>query len=301
MYSAPSSRRRAGFSLAELLVGLVLSGILATIIFQLLRGQSRFVAVQSAREEVQQNVRGALDVIAADLRGVPPGALVQGTGSLVRFYSPRVWGTYCAGNDVTADILLPQLPAGSMPGALAGEWGLMGDTNPMTAGTGAGAWVPAWTFGQGAARSTVASWAAVALAASNCGGMSSAGPVQAIRLTGTNLPTGIPQGNPVFLFQQVQYDVGTGTDGRLWVRRGSGAAGAQQPLAGPLPADNSLRFQYYNNTNTAVPAVAPGTTAASLAAIDRVQVFLTTRSRSTTGGQATQAQADSVMVFLRNQ
>ena len=36
--------------------------------FQIVGAQSRFVEMQSGREEVQQNARAALDLIAADLR-----------------------------------------------------------------------------------------------------------------------------------------------------------------------------------------------------------------------------------------
>lgn len=270
-------------------MAMVLAGIFATIVFQLLRGQSRFVALQSAREEVQQNVRGALDVVSAELRGVPPGALVQGDANRIRFLLPRVWGISCGGGTATAlSILVPQLPAGVLTlGTAPAAMGVMG----VDAAS-------AWVDGRGGVRSSLTTVAAGNLGVAPCSTMSAGGPVQPLTLSGTSLPD-IPRGSPVFLFQTVQYDIGSGSEGMLWVRRGNGTESSQQPLAGPLPDANSLRFAYYDTPGGAASA-APGGTAASLAAVDRVQVFLTTRSRSAASG-AVQTQRDSVMVYLRNQ
>ena len=67
MSSARTDLRRpgAGFTVVELMVAIVLTGILATIMFQLMQGQGRFAGLQDARQEVQQNDRGALDLITS--------------------------------------------------------------------------------------------------------------------------------------------------------------------------------------------------------------------------------------------
>ena len=72
MRSADLRRRSGGFTLVELLVALVISGVLMATVFQILTGQSRAVAVQGAREESQQNVRGALEIVASELRTAVP-------------------------------------------------------------------------------------------------------------------------------------------------------------------------------------------------------------------------------------
>jgi prepilin-type N-terminal cleavage/methylation domain-containing protein len=294
MSSAPH-RNRQGFTLVELMISAVLAGIFAIIVFQLLRGQSRFVALEGAREEVQQNVRGALDVMSAELRAVPPAGLLEGTANRIQFLLPRAWGVSCgAGVAGSATVLFPSLPSTTVPtGAVSGSWGMMGNVGTVAA--------PVWQASTaiGGARSTVASLATAATTAAPCNTMASSGSVQGVTVTGAGLPI-VPQGNPVFLFNVVQYDVGDADgSGLQWLQRGSGAAGSQQPLAGPLPAATSLRFVYYDTPNGAAVA-APATTAASLAAIDRVQVFLTTRSRTAASGSV-QTQTDSVMVYLRNQ
>ena len=138
-----SRRAAAGFTIVELLVGLVLASIFATILFQLVRGQSRFVAIQSAREEVQQNVRGALDIIASELRAVPAGGLMQGDASTIRFLVPRAIGVHCGGGTPNAmTVLFPGgLPAGTIPaGAQPTTRGLLGATTTSVPAGGVFAW-----------------------------------------------------------------------------------------------------------------------------------------------------------------
>ncbi|HEU0053954.1 MAG TPA: type II secretion system protein [Longimicrobium sp.] len=293
MFSA-RTRSRDGFTLVELMISAVLAGIFALIVFQLLRGQSRFVALEGAREEVQQNVRGALEVISAELRAVPPAGLLEGSANRIQFLLPRAWGVSCGGGSGTAgSFLFPTLPAGMIPtGAPTGSWGVMGNVGTMAA--------PVWQASTVAlgARSAVNNIASAVVTAAPCNTMGSSGPVQGLSLTGTNFPI-VPQGNPAFLFTVVQYDTDVGDGNLYWLRRGTGAAGSQQPLAGPLPASTSLSFKYYDTPNGAAVA-APGTNAATLATIDRVQVFLTTRSRTAASGSV-QTQRDSMMVYLRNQ
>ena len=84
----PDPRRplgRGGFTLIEILVALLISGLVVSSIFQVLQGNGRFVEMQSAREEVQQNARAALDLIAGDLRGVPPTAITVMQPGTIRF------------------------------------------------------------------------------------------------------------------------------------------------------------------------------------------------------------------------
>src|SRR5688572_28851170 len=62
-----------GFTIIELLIALVISGILALSIFEVVSNESEFVSLQSQREEVQQNTRASLELIASELRTIPAG------------------------------------------------------------------------------------------------------------------------------------------------------------------------------------------------------------------------------------
>src|SRR5688500_12033257 len=105
-------RDRRGFTLIELLVALMISSFLVTVIYQLMSGQSRFVRIQSAREEVQQNARAAMDVMAGDLRTVPPSAIQAMGPDSIRFYMPRAWGVLCNTIDSNSGTLWAIFPAG---------------------------------------------------------------------------------------------------------------------------------------------------------------------------------------------
>lgn len=89
------------------MVALVISGLLMTVVFQMLSGQSRMVAVQSGKEEAQQNVRGALEVISSELRGAMPGALLDAQQRSLTFMQPRAWGVVCGVAGMTVTALFP--------------------------------------------------------------------------------------------------------------------------------------------------------------------------------------------------
>ena len=73
------------------MVALVIAGFIMATVFQILTGQSRVVAVQGAREETQQNVRGALEIVSSELRaGIPQGILAANAQSIT-FMQPRAW------------------------------------------------------------------------------------------------------------------------------------------------------------------------------------------------------------------
>ena len=112
----PEARRlhrdRRGFTLVELLVALMISSLLVTVVYQLMSGNSRFVRIQSAREEVQQNARAAMDVMAGDLRTVPPSAIQAMGPDSIRFYMPRAWGVLCNPIDSNSGTLWAIFPAG---------------------------------------------------------------------------------------------------------------------------------------------------------------------------------------------
>jgi len=300
-------RGRGGFTLVELLVALVVSGILATVIFQLLQGQGKFVSIQSARAEVQQNSRGALELITSEIRSLPPGAIDSAAPDRIRYRLPRAWGIVCnlvggvtGSASGTVGVVFP-------PGTFPPEF-------PTSFGqaTGWGLAVPRAGGGYVTAPLTGASTAMGACAAALGASVTSGADVR--QFSHNVLPAAVeaPPGTLVFVFQQVEYEVAHANSPRgYWIRRRSGA-GNFEPLAGPLLSDGNsttgLRFTYLCRTAaggarqlTASELQAP----ASYRSVDRVRVRVQMQSRSlnrTAFDERTgqQQETDSLTVSLRN-
>lgn len=271
-----------GFTLVEMVVALVISGFLAGVVFQLVRGQERFVATQSAREEVQQNGRAALELISAELRGASPEGIVTAQEGLIRFRSPRIWGLVCAAPAAQSRaVVFPGVELAAFKGsnvpdslavrdsttALAKRWRFAGVTDATPSG------------GQGAAA---------------CGAFApDAGRVQVRTLTG--IPAAIPfqLGEPAYLYDAVQYDAGDSNVPGKWLRRHD--SGGTQPLAGPLALDGAVpvfRLRYFDSTGAELnQPIADPTTVAEIA------VMVTTASRSP---KVPLEFSDSTRVRLRN-
>ncbi|MFL5385842.1 MAG: prepilin-type N-terminal cleavage/methylation domain-containing protein [Longimicrobiaceae bacterium] len=291
MSSSSALRGRAGFTLIEVLVSLVLVVLLGGVIFQVVQGESRFATVQAAREEVQQNSRGALEVLASELRSVQRSGLVSATSTSITFLLPRVWGVSCGVNGGVLAALFPA--AGGVSFDINSASGLLADL-------GGGAWGPG--ADPAANRATVTGLTAINPALGN-----SASPCNSIRPTadpngylvartiaGTNIPN-VTAGNTLYLYQYVSYDVAqNGTE--WWIRRNLGTGTTtQQPLAGPLNGANGLTFTYWDKNGNAIGAPVA---AADLPNVARIAITVSTMSRAKGNANLTNTQSTSVV--LRN-
>lgn len=297
MSSARAPRGQAGFTLIEVLVSLVLVVLLGGVIFQVVQGESRFATVQSAREEVQQNSRGALEILASELRSVQRSGLVSATSTSITFLLPRVWGVSCGVSGGVLSALFPA--AGGVSFEINSASGLLADTSAA----GTGKWGPS-------ANPTVSDRATVtALAAINPALGSSGSPCNGIRadadangylkgytITGTNIPAQVPSGNTLYLYQYVSYDVGQ-SGSEYWIRRNLGTGSTtQQPLAGPLNGATGLTFTYWDANGNAIAA--PINALATLQTVARINITVTTASRAK--GRAFLTNTQSTSVMLRN-
>lgn len=288
MIRTTEARRDAGFTLIEIMVALILASIFATIIFQLIRGQGRFVEVQSARQEVQQNARAAVEVIGSELRGATAQGLLRGEDGAIEYMAPRFFGLVCPnGTSSQVEVIAPTVDPSAL--TVGSSTGLMIDTSTVATIRG---YAPAI-----GARAVVTAMAQVAVVGGDCEGMAPDGAVTAYRLTGTNFPQ-VPAGRSVFTYDIVRYDVANDDSGLPWVRRGNTVAGGQQPFVGPLESSTALRFRYFT-AGSSVPMGAPGTTEANLRLVDRVRVVISARSKGPTSATR-QIERDSVTILLRN-
>lgn len=290
-----SSRSRAGFTLVELMVALLITGALVAAVLQLLNGQSRMVAVQSARQEAQQNVRGALEVVSSELRAAIPGAILEAQPQLIRFMQPRAWGVVCqvAGNVVTA--VFPTT------GALDG-W-TVGTGNGVLINTGNVA-APVWLPNPHAPAARASITAVQQLATANtapCNGMNAQGGAVAVSIT-TSVAVGAGvRGNMLATYTLTQYDLGQDATGNWWLQRNNGlnpnGTLAQQPMAGPLE-QGLFGFTYFAGS-PAVAVAAPGTNQVQLSALRMVGVQVVTSSTQRLNNRA-QRDSGAVRVMLRN-
>lgn len=296
------ARGQGGFTLIELIVALVISGLLATVIFQLVQGQSRFSAIQGARAEVQQNTRGALELITSEIRSLPAGSIESAGPDGIGFLLPRAWGLVCSAPPALGGTVGVVFPPGTWPAEFPTD---------LTQDTGWGLAIPGAAGGYVAARvtgSTVANGACPA----SLGVPAGNGAVMR-QFTLSALPAAIlaPSGTPVFVYQRVAYDVDLSSSGGpkgWWIRRRSGA-GNPEPLAGPLlttgtSGTNGLRFTYLcpGRELTAAELTLPG----NRNLIARVRVAVAMQSRSLTRNTFAadtdqQQQSDSMTVSLRNE
>lgn len=286
----------AGFTLLEILVALMISGLVVSSIFQVLQGSGRFVSMQSAREEVQQNARGALDLIAGDLRAVPPGAILEMERAQIRFLQPRAWGVLCNTLTPSSPAAWVIIPAGMVTVEEFLERPHRGiaveqSTDPLVR-TGVFRFVPA------PLRQT---------AGDPCDAVQPTPSSDRVRV-GFRSPgppfvdgDSVPAGSPIMLYEEVRYDVAASGGGAAgtWIRRMAGYAASgpnMQPMAGPVPEGSGLAFTYLADDGAA-PAAHP-------AAVRQIGIEVVTRSRAVerdgAGVRPRQVDTARTNVYLRN-
>jgi prepilin-type N-terminal cleavage/methylation domain-containing protein len=259
---------RAGFTLIELVVALVVSGLLATVIFQVILGQSRFARFVSAREEVQQNARAALELISSELRAVGEFGILNAAGGSITFMSPTTWGVVC-GEDAG---LVVAFPSGSVPDIPDGNVDLSVRRRVNNA------WSIVFVSGQaqravGVPASCTTLGADPAIVAS-----------QVIQFTGAE--NGASAGDQAHVHEQVTYTTGAaaGVPGTWLLRNGA-------PVAGPL-ANGGFQLQYIN-------AAGATFTPTGMEDIKAVNIVVNMSSRARLNGRP-QDSSGAMMVHLRN-
>lgn len=281
--NSPLDRR--GFTLAELLISLVLGALIIGVVLQFVTGQARLTSMQSGREEVQQNARGALEMVASDLRGAISAGVEVGDDDAIEILLPRRWGVVCsqAGSTATT-VVFPDIPGQPMP--MGADAGLL--FQPL----GTNNWLPALPT-----RATVVDSASVVVTAA-CAARNPWGTLVAYRLDGADHPA-VAAGSTVALYQRVRYDV-QDSRGHAWIHRSNGMSGgsfSMQPLAGPIDeAAGGVSFTYFSGTPPAPLAAAPGANAPT-AALSQIRLRVRMKSRQ---GSTPQTEFDSATVQLRN-
>jgi len=295
---APSCR---GFTLVELLAALVVAGIAATIVIQLLSSQGRLTRLQGARIESQQNSRAVLELIASELRGADPHSIATAEPGAVTFRTPRAWGVVCLHTDQRMAVAFPSAAVAALrtgeeylavpPVGGSAEWRFL-DVSDRTGTAAERAEAQAACEGIGSGLPQV-------------GGVQSPVRMYAPRAGDPNpeplgIAAGTPglmPGTPVYAFDVVRYTVGpSAAPPGWWVRRNTGPALAMHPLAGPVPESGGLRFRFLDAAGFPLTDLA---TAAARQEIRRVETSVVIMTRERFGGEPLHDSA-STSVFLRN-
>lgn len=86
-----------GFTLVEVLITVVVAGVLSAALMSLVNGQQRFYSRSDNQVLAQQNIRTAVDLMAAELRMASPEDIVTATSDRVAVRFDLVRGVVCGG------------------------------------------------------------------------------------------------------------------------------------------------------------------------------------------------------------
>jgi prepilin-type N-terminal cleavage/methylation domain-containing protein len=279
------TRGRAGFTLVELIVAILISTVIIGSAWKLLTSNQRFYRSQSQIQDVQQNLRAAVQSVMGDLRELDAkgGDLIAiGDSTSLTLRAMRGFGVVCKTNVGGGQIWLKNSLL-FMSGAIdITKDNVMvyreADSTKNTDDT--------WQPGSISATTT-----------DNCAD-GTAGTRLTITLANGNAKLDSVQiGAPVRIWEQVLYTLYT-TNSTSWLGTDTYTSGAwtgTSAVAGPVTAGNGVTFTYYDST---------GAVTATTASIARI--LLTVRGQSAQAvmvqGRPTGPYKDSVAVSatLRN-
>jgi prepilin-type N-terminal cleavage/methylation domain-containing protein len=293
---------RRGFTMVELLVALVLLGLVSAALYRVLVNNQRLYMAQTARIDLSQNIRAAVNILPAELREIDAadGDIIAMSATSLEVRAMRWLGFACVApvmGGVTTNGLTITIRGGA-PGQpmFFGSRAINVATDTMLL----------YYDGDATTRNDDY-WArgvftGIAPVAATCPDPTV--PPQPGRLVtfnlnllgiGVNQAGAIPTGAPVWGYEHVKYQLYQAADGFWYIGLQPGGQGALQPLIGPVLA-NGLTFTYYDVN---------GNVTATRAQVARVDITVRARSQNPVrgGGQAPAAvMVDSITtsVALRN-
>ena len=277
-------RGRSGFTLAELLVGMVIFGVVGLALTKLFVSQSRFFDGQTQMRHARFVTRTAISAALSDLRMVEAtGGVVSATPTQITLRVPYAIGIVCA--NTATQTTLSLWPVDSTVYAIAGFGGYawrdsVGNETYVETGT-----------------SLVTDNASVCAAANVT--VLAGGRVVAVR---PPLPAALPAvtavGTPVFLIQRLTYEFKASTTlpGRTALWRTEGGTGQTDELVAPF--DSTASFGFFVAGSDTAQATVPS----PLSAMRGLELNLSGQSERAPEGTSSPRRAQAVTaVFFNNQ
>ena len=290
-----SSRpRRRGFTLAEIIVCVVLLGVLGTALTRLMLAQSRLYALQRAKRDARAVGRASMNLLFSDLRMVHDGADAPGGVSLASPNSLSVKVPYAVGlvcGNVNPNTVVSMFPVDSAARAMAKYAGYAWRNRltkqytyvPVVDTVGNAPVTPS------SSPSTCTSTAKIK--ADTVNGRSW-GPAD---VKPQSVTAGTQPGAPVFFFQNILYFFGNSTSfpGKVALFRRIEGRNPEELVA---PFDAGARFKFFVrnvDTSTVTPP-------AVLDSLVGVSLVLTGSSSATMAGRAAEKSRMETAVLFRN-
>ena len=313
----PSSGRRAGFTLTELMIVVVMLGIIGTALTSLLVRQQRFHAAVATMADARARMRDISTILPTDLRSISSAGQDILAYDLTSLQFRAFVGTSVLCKYATTTII--DLP----PQNLASKNMLTSWINPpqvndvafiYNQGTAVGNSDDTWQpFTISAVTSAAdATWCPATNVPAFATVLDAAATRYRLTLSAAPNQAQVISGAPIRLTREVKYSVYQGADNQWYVGYQTcapnatfglaGTCGTREVLAGPvLPATtdastSGLYFLYYDQTGTALTALADKNK------IARIDIGIRTTSSSLRANSSTTVAGDSIKftVGIRN-
>lgn len=228
--------RRAGYTLIELIITMVVASIIGTLLARMLVDDSRFVSELEASAEARQVARAAMTFFSTEAQMISSGGITEATEKRVGFIVPFGWGVAC-GRDGGATIG-SLVPSDSMMLATA---------------------VPNTVHWLDSNENYQSSTMTLAPSSSNgvCQATDTVSVLTGGQLVAMTMPDLIPFGSIFYLGEAVRYEFRASTliPGRWGLWREDGAGVWDELLS---PFDTSSGFGYFVGINDTVNTNPPG-------------------------------------------
>lgn len=279
---------RAGFTLVELLLSLIIASVVASALLRMTLAQARFMDTQEAGRDARSVARGGINRLVSDLRDVEPGAgitAVVAGGQDFTIKVPYAFGIMCLTDGATTTLSLLPVDAAIYAEGYSGYAyrTAAGSYFYVASGTAPIGGLPASCTGVGINGLT---GFFPAINGSPAGRL--------VIITGA-VPVGTPPGTIFLLYRTVRYEFknSVALPGRTGLFRTAG--GVEEELATPFA--NTARVNFYVLDNAVAQAAVP----APLSNIRGFELVLAGRSEHTPGGSAGPKTADvTTSVFFEN-
>lgn len=284
-----SGRARRGFTIIELLVGIVIFAIVGTLFTRMLTVQGRFFDRQGMGNAARNVSRASLNRVVSDFRMIEAsGGVIAASPTSLTIRVPFAIGVICkniSGGSGTALSLLPV------------------DSTTYANATSAGFYGYAWRASATGVYTYVENPATLATGnVSDCTSVNVTAVPNGKTVTITPAaPANTGLGTPVFLYSKVKYEfkASTAVPGKLGLYRSTIAANGtttSEELVAPFA--NTAHWEFYTVSSGTVPqAAVPG----NLADMRGLDLHLDGMSESIAAGRVTQEQAPfTTAVFFKN-